>query len=49
VHQGHVTDLNAVHQKLTFDFYYVKNFSAWLDVLIALRTVRVILSGFGSK
>lgn len=49
VHQGHVTDLEAVHQKLTYDFYYVKNFSAWMDILIALRTVGVMLSGFGSK
>lgn len=49
VHQGHVTDLDAVHEKLTYDFYYIKNFSAWLDLLIAMRTVRVILSGFGSR
>jgi len=49
VHQGHVTDLESVHQKLTYDFYYIKNFSAWLDILIALRTVSVMLSGFGSK
>lgn len=49
VHQGHVTDLEAVHLKLTYDFYYIKNFSAWLDILIALRTVNVMLSGFGSK
>lgn len=49
VHQGHVTDLDAVHEKLTYDFYYIKNFSAWLDLLIAIRTVRVMLSGFGSR
>jgi len=49
VHQGHVTDLEAVYQKLTYDFYYIKNFSAWLDILIALRTVSVMISGFGSK
>lgn len=49
VHQGHVTDLDAVHQKLTYDFYYIKNFSAWLDILIALRTIPTMLSGFGSK
>lgn len=49
VHQGHVTDLEAVHEKLTYDFYYIKNFSAWLDILIAIRTARVMLSGFGSR
>jgi len=49
VHQGHVTDLEAVNQKLNYDFYYIKNFSAWLDILIALRTVPTMLSGYGSK
>lgn len=49
VHQGHVTDLDAVNQKLNYDFYYIKNFSAWLDVLILLRTIPTMLSGFGSR
>jgi lipopolysaccharide/colanic/teichoic acid biosynthesis glycosyltransferase len=35
--------------KLQYDFFYVKNFSAWLDVLITMRTVVVMLTGFGSK
>ncbi|WP_309503545.1 sugar transferase [Sphingomonas sp. CGMCC 1.13658] len=49
VNQGHVTDLEAVNQKLTYDFYYIKNFSAWLDMLIALRTIPTMLSGYGSR
>ena len=49
VHQGHVTDLDAVNQKLNYDFYYIKNFSSWLDILIALKTIPTMLSGFGSK
>lgn len=49
VNQGHVTDLSAANQKLCYDFYYIKNFSVWLDVLIALRTIPTMLSGFGSK
>lgn len=49
VKQGHVAELSEVDQKLSFDFYYIKNFSLWLDVLIALRTVPTMLSGFGSK
>lgn len=47
--QGHVTDLQAVNEKLAYDFYYIKNFSAWLDIIIAIRTVAVMASGFGSK
>lgn len=49
VNQGHVADLGDVHVKLHYDFYYIKNFSAWLDLLITLRTVAIMLTGFGSK
>lgn len=49
VHQGHVTDLDDVSRKLAYDFYYIKYFSAWLDVVIAMRTVMIVLSGFGAK
>lgn len=49
VNQGHVTDLDAIHAKLRFDFYYVKNLSLWLDVLIALKTLRVMVRGIGAK
>ncbi|MGX7927476.1 sugar transferase [Tsuneonella sp. HG094] len=49
VNQGHVADLNSVHDKLRFDFYYIKNFSLWLDLLILLRTVRIVTGGFGVK
>lgn len=49
VHQGHVTSIDDVDEKLQYDFYYVKNISFWLDIVIALRTIRVMLSGFGAK
>ena len=47
VNQGHVAELDEVHQKLQFDFYYIKNFSAWLDIVIVMRTIRIVLFGFG--
>jgi lipopolysaccharide/colanic/teichoic acid biosynthesis glycosyltransferase len=49
VQQGHVTDLASVKAKLKYDFYYIKNFSAWLDLLIVLKTLRTIQSGFGAR
>jgi len=49
VNQGHVAELNDVHVKLHYDFYYIKHFSAWLDVLIGMRTVATILTGFGAR
>jgi lipopolysaccharide/colanic/teichoic acid biosynthesis glycosyltransferase len=49
VNQGHVADLPGVNQKLHYDFFYIKNFSAWLDLLITWRTIGIVLSGFGAK
>jgi lipopolysaccharide/colanic/teichoic acid biosynthesis glycosyltransferase len=49
VNQGHVTSIGDVDTKLQLDFYYITNFSYWIDMLIALRTVRVMLTGFGAK
>ena len=49
VNQGHVADLHDVHVKLHYDFYYIKQFSAWLDMLIALRTVVIMATGFGAR
>ncbi len=49
VNQGHVAELDDVHVKLHYDFYYIKFFSFWLDLLIGLRTVGIMLTGFGAK
>jgi lipopolysaccharide/colanic/teichoic acid biosynthesis glycosyltransferase len=49
VSQGHVAGLDEVHVKLHYDFYYIKFFSFWLDLLIALRTVGIMLTGFGAR
>ncbi len=49
VNQGHVTDLHDITSKLRYDFYYIKHFSLWLDLLTALKTLRVIVTGAGAK
>lgn len=49
VNQGHVATLEDIDMKLQYDFYYIKYFSFWLDVLIVMRTIHTILTGFGSK
>lgn len=48
VNQGHVTDVSAVLDKLRYDFYYIKNISLWLDLLIGLKTIRVMIRGIGA-
>ena len=49
VKQGHVTSVTDVNDKLQYDFFYVKNFSIWLDILIVIQTIRVILTGHGAR
>lgn len=49
VNQGHVAEVDQVGEKLHYDFFYIKNLSAWLDFLIVLKTLRIISSGFGAK
>lgn len=49
VNQGHVTDVSDILSKVRYDFYYIKNLSLWLDLLVALKTVRVIVTGLGAK
>jgi lipopolysaccharide/colanic/teichoic acid biosynthesis glycosyltransferase len=49
VNQGHVAEVGEVHRKLQYDFYYIKYFSPWLDLLILLRTIKTMLSGFGAR
>lgn len=49
VHQGNVGNIDAAGEKLAYDFYYIKYFSFWLDFLIAVKTVRTIWTGFGSR
>ncbi|MCB2066006.1 MAG: sugar transferase [Erythrobacter sp.] len=49
VNQGHVTELEDIDAKLQYDFYYIKNFSYWLDFLILMRTAQVVLTGHGAK
>jgi lipopolysaccharide/colanic/teichoic acid biosynthesis glycosyltransferase len=47
--QGNVAEVAAATNKLRYDFYYIKYFSPWIDVLIVARTVRAVLTGFGSR
>jgi lipopolysaccharide/colanic/teichoic acid biosynthesis glycosyltransferase len=49
VNQGHVANVDEVHRKLQYDFYYIKYFSPWLDVLIFFRTIKTMLTGWGAR
>ncbi|MEH3158272.1 MAG: sugar transferase [Sphingomonas taxi] len=49
INQGHVTTVSEIREKLNLDFYYVKNYSLWLDILIVLRTIVIMVSGHGAR
>ena len=36
-------------EKLQYDLYYIKNMSIFLDILIMIRTVKVVVLGFGAR
>ncbi len=38
-----------MQQKQNYEFYYIKYFSPWLDLLILFKTVRTMLNGFGAR
>ena len=49
VHQGHVVGTEAADLKMQYDFFYIKNFSLWLDILVVLKSFRVVLLGTGAR
>jgi len=49
VNQGYVSGLDGINLKLQYDFYYIKYFSPWLDLLIFLRTIKTMLTGWGAR
>ena len=42
-------NLEDTRMKLEYDFYYIKHYNLFLDIVIILRTVRVCLFGVGAR
>jgi lipopolysaccharide/colanic/teichoic acid biosynthesis glycosyltransferase len=49
VHQGYAEGKEETLVKLSYDLYYVRHLSFFLDLRILLRTIWVVLSGFRAK
>jgi len=49
VNQGNVGGVDAALIKLEYDFYYIRNLSLSMDLLILFKTLRVILMGSGAR
>ena len=44
----HDIDVAQTSTKLSYDLYYIKNRSVWLDIKIALKTIKTLLSRSGA-
>ena len=49
VSSGYAADEDETRLKLQYDLYYIKNCSPGLDLLIAVRTIATMLTGFGAR
>jgi len=49
VRHGYTASRDETQVKIEHDFYYIKNCSFSLDLIIMLLTVRIMLSGFGAR
>lgn len=47
-HPHHGTEVLATREKLSYDLYYIKNRSLILDIMIALKTIKTLLSRSGN-
>jgi lipopolysaccharide/colanic/teichoic acid biosynthesis glycosyltransferase len=46
-HPHFTTSAEATREKLSYDLYYIKHRSLWLDITIGLKTIKTILSRTG--
>ncbi|MGA9598279.1 MAG: sugar transferase [Acidimicrobiia bacterium] len=49
VNFGYADSERETVEKLTYDLYYVKHMSPWLDMLVLGRSIWTVLTGFGAK
>lgn len=49
VMHGYAAGVDEMKDKIAFDLYYIKHFSLWLDLLIWYKTIKTVVTGFGSR
>lgn len=49
VMHGYASDEDETKVKLEHDFFYIKNFSLTLDLLIVIKTLQTMMTGFGAR
>jgi sugar transferase (PEP-CTERM system associated) len=46
---GYGASVEDAIEKLNYDLFYIKNFSVYLDLMIVLKTVKIVLFGNGAR
>ncbi|KKW67230.1 hypothetical protein AAV94_11615 [Lampropedia cohaerens] len=49
VRHGYTASIDETQIKIEHDFYYIKHCSLALDLIVAILTVRIMLTGFGAR
>lgn len=49
VSQGYAVCTESTREKVEHDFFYIKNLSLWMDILIVLKTIKTVATGFGAR
>jgi lipopolysaccharide/colanic/teichoic acid biosynthesis glycosyltransferase len=49
VHQGYAESIDEISRKLEYDFFYIRNISFWLDILILMKSLRTVIRGTGAR
>jgi len=49
VRYGYGASVEDAIEKLNFDLFYIKNMSIFMDLIIVLRTVKIVLFGKGAR
>lgn len=47
VSYGYGASEDDAKEKLNYDLFYIKNMSIWMDILIVLRTIKIVIFGKG--
>ncbi len=49
VNYGYGASVADAIEKLNYDLFYIKNMSIMMDLLILLRTIRIVFFGYGVR